>query len=179
MKLIIASDLHGSASSGKAVIDKAEEKEQIIFLGDIFNHGPRNPLPEGWAPMELSKLLNENKKRLSVVKGNCDSEVDQMISEFIFKNKITKTIGGRKLVFTHGHKINIDNPLKNLKSGSVVFYGHFHIPFIKEKDGVYYVNPGSCALPFQNYPKSYAIYENGIIQIKNLITDEILIEKKL
>jgi putative phosphoesterase len=177
MRLIIASDIHGSAKSAKAVIEKAKAGDKIILLGDIYNHGPRNPLPEGWAPMELAALLNQNKNRMSVIFGNCDSEVDQMISEFPFKKKLTLKLD-RTLFFSHGHKFNAQNPPKNLDKGSAVFYGHFHIPFIKEKDGLFFINPGSCALPFENHPKSYAVYDNGQVTIMDL-NDNIIMQRKL
>jgi len=178
MRLIIASDIHGSAQSAQRVINKAKANDKIILLGDIYNHGPRNPLPEGWAPMELAELLNKNKDRLRVIFGNCDSEVDRMISEFPFKKSLTLKLDGITLFFSHGHKFNIENPPKNLAAGSAVFYGHFHIPFIKEKDGLFFINPGSCALPFQNFPKTYAIYDNGKITILDF-NDNVIIGNSL
>lgn len=181
MKLIIASDIHGSATSLQAILSKASENDKVILLGDIYNHGPRNPLPEGWAPMEVASILNDfysvKENKLTVIHGNCDSEVDQMISKFSFKNKHTLHLD-RELFFSHGHKFNIDNPPKDSESGSVVFYGHFHIPFIKEKNEIFFVNPGSCALPFQGNPKSYATYENGKITILDL-HDNVIMEKQL
>lgn len=181
MKLIIASDIHGSATSISKVLSKAGAKDRVVLLGDIYNHGPRNPLPEGWAPMDVASSLNDfynaSKSNLIVVQGNCDSEVDQMISKFRFKKKHTIQLE-RTLFFTHGHKINIDNPPKNLAKDSAVFYGHFHIPFIKEKDGIYYVNPGSCSLPLQDSAKSYATFENGKITILDL-DDNVILEKQL
>ncbi|MDD4839294.1 MAG: phosphodiesterase [Clostridia bacterium] len=177
MKIIIASDIHGSASSAKNILSKANKNDKIILLGDIYNHGPRNPLPDGWAPMEVAAALNSHKKNLTVLQGNCDSEVDQMISEFRFKKKLTLNLD-RLLFFSHGHKFNIDNPPSKLAKGAVVFYGHFHIPYIKEQDGVYFVNPGSCALPLGGNPKSYATYENGKITIFDL-DDNVIIEKQL
>ncbi|HKL94100.1 MAG TPA: phosphodiesterase [Clostridia bacterium] len=181
MKLIIASDIHGSATSLRTILSKASKTDKVILLGDIYNHGPRNPLPEGWAPMEVASLLNDfynaHGNKLTVIHGNCDSEVDQMISKFKFKKKYTLHLD-RKLFFSHGHKFNIDNPPADIKSGATVFYGHFHIPVIEEKSGVFFVNPGSCALPFQGNPKSYATYENGKITILDL-NDNVIMEKQL
>ena len=57
MKFIIASDLHGSATSAKRIIEIANG-QPLILLGDIYNHGPRNPLPDGYAPMKVAELLN-------------------------------------------------------------------------------------------------------------------------
>ena len=52
----------------------------IIVISDI--HGSRNPLTDEYNPSEVAKTLNSFKDKIIAVKGNCDAEVDQMISEF-------------------------------------------------------------------------------------------------
>ena len=86
MKFLIASDLHGSFYYAQKLIDAfdREKADKLIILGDIYNHGPRNPLPTDYSPIEVSKILNGIKDKLIVIKGNCDSQVDTMISEFSF-----------------------------------------------------------------------------------------------
>ena len=86
MKYLIASDVHGSAYYADRIVEraKAENADLIILLGDIYNHGPRNPLPKDYAPMKVAETLNAVKDKLIVVKGNCDSQVDTLISEFDF-----------------------------------------------------------------------------------------------
>ena len=84
MKWMIASDLHGSAFYCKKMI-KAFERERadrLLLLGDLLYHGPRNDLPEGYAPKEVIPLLNGLKPALLCVRGNCDAEVDQMVLDF-------------------------------------------------------------------------------------------------
>ena len=84
MKILIASDLHGSEFYTRALIEEADKRKaaKILLLGDLYYHGPRNPLPKGYAPMKVAELLNGNKDRIIAVRGNCDADVDCMISEF-------------------------------------------------------------------------------------------------
>lgn len=163
MKIVIASDLHGSAISAKRIIEIANGSP-LVLLGDIYNHGPRNPLPEGYAPMEVARLLNgyahDNPGKLVVIKGNCDSEVDQMISDFTFQD-YHEIVTTRSFFFSHGHRFNYQMPPAHLKKGDVCFYGHEHIPYIKENKGVYFINTGSVSLPVKNSPRSYVILDTA------------------
>ena len=84
MKIIIASDLHGSAKYCRMLVDafKSEGADKLILLGDILYHGPRNPLPEDYNTQEVAKILGEIKDDIVCVRGNCDAEVDQMVLPF-------------------------------------------------------------------------------------------------
>ena len=86
MKILIASDIHGSRIYAQRVVDLMAEEgaAQLVLLGDIYNHGPRNPLPDGYDPMGVAAILNAQVGRLTVIKGNCDSDVDTLISDFEF-----------------------------------------------------------------------------------------------
>ena len=163
MKVLIASDIHGSKYYAEKIIErfKAEKAEKLILLGDIYYHGPRNPLPKDYAPMEVSKLLNAIKDKLIVIKGNCDSEVDQMISEFTFVENAMIILDGKRVMLTHGHKLNIDN----LEPGAydVLAYGHFHVNMMERKDGVLVINPGSVSLPKADSKSGYITIDNGIV----------------
>ena len=175
MKILVVSDIHGSNYYAEKIqeIYKEEKADRIILLGDLYYHGPRNPLPKDYNPIEVSKKLNAMKDVLKCVKGNCDAEVDEMISEFEFEKIIIEEINGKKIGFTHGHKYNMDKPLEDV---DVLIYGHFHTCFIKEKDGIIYVNPGSISLPKNNTPNSYLIIENNKLILKdvemNVITEQ-------
>ena len=133
MKLLVVSDIHGSLYYTNIIKEliKKEEVDQLILLGDLYYHGPRNPLPKDYNPMEVSKILNSLKDKLLCVKGNCDAEVDQMISEFKIEDHINIELNNKKIMFTHGHKFNIDNKVENI---DVLIYGHFHTGFIKEEN---------------------------------------------
>lgn len=149
MKLLIATDIHGSAYWAEKVVEKLTKHnaEQLILLGDIYNHGPRNPFPQDYSPIRAAEIFNAIADKIVAVKGNCDSEVDQMISEFPFVGDYVLPFNGRRLYFTHGHVFNKLTPPQTAKVGDVVFYGHFHINEITANNGVTCVNVGSAALP--------------------------------
>lgn len=172
MKLIVLSDIHGSRANLARVLagckDDLSTGARMILLGDIYNHGPRNPFPDGYAPMEVAALLNQRKRSLVAVKGNCDSEVDEMISEFEILPSFYMDDDGRGLYFTHGHKCNPDLPEERAKAGDVVFYGHFHRPSVKQVNGVYYVCVGAVGLSPDGVDKSYVTYCDKELTFKDL-----------
>lgn len=162
MKFLIASDLHGSAYYTKRLIERyrAEGADRLVLLGDIYNHGPRNPLPEGYAPMEVAAALNPLVKELIVVKGNCDSDVDTLISDFEFVSEAVLCIGKKTVFLQHGDRYSIQALPKNC--GDAFVYGHYHTCFLKEKDGLIVANCGSVSLPKEGTAHSYLLLdENG------------------
>lgn len=172
--IFIGSDIHGSYANAKRFFDvvdkyaKTHDDAKVILLGDIYNHGPRNPFPEEYAPMKVAELLNERKQMLTVVKGNCDSEVDQMISEFEFVTNANMLTKKHDLLFTHGHKCNVYTPKTIAKSGDIVFYGHFHRPSIEVLDGVIYVCVGAVGLSPEGVDRAYATLDDNQIKILSL-----------
>ena len=178
MKFLIASDLHGSYYYAKKLLEAIEREgaEKVILLGDIYNHGPRNPLPGEYSPMQVASALNEIKDKLIVIKGNCDSVVDTMISQFDFLDSVVLVSGGKTVFLTHGHVFNKDSMPKT--NYSAVIYGHFHTCFIDEINGVTIANAGSLSLPKQNTNHSYLVLEEGVLTLKD-ISGEVLKEKKL
>lgn len=168
MKILVISDIHGSGYYAEKIkeINEIENPEKIIVLGDLYYHGPRNNLSQEYEPMKVAQVLNSLKDKLLVIKGNCDAEVDEMISEFKFNDYILMEINGKKIFFTHGHKYNIENiPYEDFE---VLIYGHIHQGFIKEKEGYIFANPGSISLPKCNTEHSYLILENNEIILKNV-----------
>ena len=167
MKLLIISDIHGSAYYANQIQDIfiRENADKIILLGDLYYHGPRNPLPKEYNPMEVAKILNQYKEIVLCTKGNCDAEVDEMISDFKFQDNIELKINHTKFFFTHGHKYNIDNIPKNI---DVLVYGHLHTGFIKEKNGIICANSGSISLPKNNTKNSYLVIENENIKLNDI-----------
>ena len=172
-KILIASDIHGSAFWCKKLVDAfmQENADTLLLLGDLLYHGPRNPLPDGYAPMEVVQMLSALKEKIVCVRGNCDSEVDQMVLEFpIMANYAVADENGHTLFFTHGHLFNADMP-PSLQSGDVLFNGHFHTPECRTLDnGAYYANCGSTALPKPDTPHSYILVDNGVLYWKDLET---------
>ncbi|STK24240.1 putative phosphodiesterase [Escherichia coli] len=84
MKLMFASDIHGSLPATERVLELFAQSgaQWLVILGDVLNHGPRNALPEGYAPAKVAERLNEVAHKVIAVRGNCDSEVDQMLLHF-------------------------------------------------------------------------------------------------
>lgn len=178
MKVLVISDIHGSSYYARKIeeIVKKENPEKIVLLGDLYYHGPRNELSQEYAPMEVAKILNSLKDKLMVVKGNCDAEVDEMISEFKFEDHILTNINGKNIYFTHGHKYNIENiPYEDF---DILIYGHIHQGFIQEKEGYLFANPGSISLPKGGTEHSYLILEENQITLKD-VDGRILQEYKL
>lgn len=178
MKVLVISDIHGSSYYARKIeeIVEKENPEKIVLLGDLYYHGPRNELSQEYAPMEVAKILNSLKDKLMVVKGNCDAEVDEMISEFKFEDHILTNINGKNIYFTHGHKYNIENiPYEDF---DILIYGHIHQGFIQEKEGYLFANPGSISLPKGGTEHSYLILEENQITLKD-VDGRILQEYKL
>lgn len=173
MKFVIASDLHGSAFYGGKVRDcfEREKADMLVLLGDIYNHGPRNPLPEGYAPMELAPILNGLADRMLVIKGNCDSDVDTLISDFEFVSEAVLVSGGRRVFLQHGDRYWIENIPKNV--GDCLIYGHYHTCFIERRDGIVVANPGSVSLPKDGTARAYLVLEEGTLTLKTLEGDVI------
>lgn len=170
MKIMIASDLHGSLKYAKKMRDlyEKEQAKRLILLGDLLYHGPRNDLPEEYAPKDVILLLNEMKESLLCVRGNCEAEVDQMVLEFPVMAEYMIFFTGERMVFaTHGHTWNTKNP-PPLKDGDILLHGHTHIPAIEETGHYYYLNPGSLSIPKNDTPHSYMILEDGVFTIKDL-----------
>ena len=174
MKLMIASDIHGSAFFCKKMLEayEREKADRLLLLGDILYHGPRNDLPRDYAPKEVIAMLNEKKKDIFCVRGNCDTEVDQMVLEFpVLADYSFFNIDGVNMFVTHGHKWNPSN-LPMLKEGDILLNGHTHVPACEEKEGFIYMNPGSVSIPKQDSAHSYMIYEDGMFYWKDLAGDE-------
>lgn len=175
MKYLVVSDIHGSyyyAKKLEKIINK-EIPNKIILLGDLYYHGPRNSLTDEYNPIEVSKILNKYKDIIICTRGNCDAEVDEMISEFQFEEHIEININGLDFFFSHGHVYNMH---KIPPTGDVIVYGHFHTGYIKEEDGLIFANPGSISLPKNNTAHSYLIIDDSELILKDI--DGGVIEEK-
>ena len=171
MKLMIASDIHGSAYFCERLLEAfdRETADRMLLLGDILYHGPRNDLPRGYAPKQVLERLNAAKTGLFCVRGNCDTEVDQMVLEFpILADYCLLTAGERLIYATHGHRYNL-NALPPLQPGDILLHGHTHVPaWERFGDGNLYLNPGSVSIPKNGSPNGYMILENRRVQWKTL-----------
>ncbi|MGB8451769.1 MAG: phosphodiesterase [Anaerocolumna sp.] len=165
MKLMIASDIHGSAFYCKKMIEayKREKADKLLLLGDLLYHGPRNDLPKEYEPKKVIEMLNGMKEELLCVRGNCDTEVDQMVLHFpIMAEYCILYLKNRMIFATHGHKFNpTDKPV--LKAGDILLNGHTHIPKCERIGNFIYMNPGSVSIPKENSANSYMIVDDEFI----------------
>ena len=130
MKIMVASDIHGSAYYCQKMTEayKNSGAQKLLLLGDILYHGPRNDLPKEYAPKKVIEMLNNISDEILCVRGNCDSEVDQMVLKFNIMAEYAIIYDGETMIFaTHGHKFNKDN-LPSLKKGDILLHGHTHSP---------------------------------------------------
>ena len=168
MKLLICSDIHGDLRCAEDMLRIYDEEgcDRLVLLGDILYHGPRNNLPDNYAPKGVIELLNARKNEILAVRGNCDTEVDQMVLEFPILADYAYIFDGSLRIFaTHGHKFNTKTPPPLMK-GDILLHGHTHV--LKNEDfgnENVYLNPGSVSLPKEGNPKTYMIYENGTFAV--------------
>ena len=163
MKIFIASDIHGSAYWCEKMLAayRAEKADRMLLLGDILYHGPRNDLPDDYAPKKVIELLSEYKNEILCVRGNCDTEVDQMVLPFpVLADYALISADGVDIYATHGHKFGKDNP-PPLKKGDILLCGHTHVAADEETDGFRYINPGSVSIPKEDTGHGYIVFEKG------------------
>lgn len=171
MKMLIASDIHGSTTCIKKLLNRIDEEKpyRVVFLGDILYHGPKNLLPDEYNTEKAAELLNTKANMILSVRGNCDSEVDQVLLDFNIEAPHLILSDDEISIFaTHGHHYNMSH-LPKIQSFNVLLHGHTHIPaFEKIQDGKYYINPGSVSIPKGGSDYSYLIYENRKWTFKTL-----------
>lgn len=170
MKWMIASDIHGSAYYCRELLAAFEREgaQKLMLLGDVLYHGPRNDLPRDYAPKEVIAMLNAIKEKLLCVRGNCDTEVDQMVLEFPVLADYAILVAGERVIYaTHGHVYN-ENKLPPLQKGDVLMHGHTHVPKCVEHEDYLYINPGSVSIPKENSAHGYLILEDGKLTWKSL-----------
>ena len=157
VKWLIASDLHGSAFWTRQLLEayQREEADRLLLLGDLLYHGPRNDLPEEYAPKAVAEMLNGLSDRILCVRGNCEAEVDQMMLRFPVMADYALLSAGERLIFvTHGHLFHREH-LPPLRRGDILLHGHTHVPACEVRETYIYCNPGSVSLPKENAPRGY------------------------
>ena len=169
MKLLIASDIHGSAFWCRKLMDlaEAENPDKLILLGDLLYHGPRNDLPRDYAPKQVIPMLSAWKDKIIAVRGNCEAEVDQMVLPFpCMADYAELLVEGKTFYLTHGHHHNPDD-LPPLEAGSIFLSGHTHVKIDKVVDGVRCLNPGSVSIP-KDGTNSCLLWEDGTFRFIEL-----------
>lgn len=176
MKYLIVSDIHGSLPALKKVLDfyEREHCDMLCLLGDVLNYGPRNGLPEGLDPQGVAAALNAKAGQIVALRGNCDSEVDQMLLRFpVLSDYVLLVDEGHRLFLTHGHVYNEERlPVAGVDA---FFYGHTHLPHITPaaEGRPLIVNTGSPTFPKGGSRPTFAVYENGRVSLRLLSGEEI------
>lgn len=163
MKWLIASDIHGSAYWCRKLVEayKKEKADKLILLGDVLYHGPRNDLPDEYAPKDVIEILNGMKNEILCVRGNCDTEVDQMVLRFpVLADYAVLALGEKMIYMTHGHIYN-ENNLPPISDGDILLHGHTHVPKCTEHEKYIYMNPGSVSIPKENSHHGYMTLRDG------------------
>ena len=169
-KLLIASDIHGSAWYCRKLLQALEREgaKRMLLLGDILYHGPRNDLPREYAPKDVIAMLNPLKERIVSVRGNCEAEVDQMVLDFpVLADYCLMPVGDHMMFCTHGHIYNEEN-LPPMMPGDILLYGHTHVPRAEKVLDKWMLNPGSVSIPKGGSVPSYAVLEDGTFTIKDM-----------
>ena len=170
MKWLIASDIHGSSRYCRQLLARCQQEgaDRLLLLGDLLYHGPRNDLPPEYAPKEVISLFNERKQNILCVRGNCDTEVDQMVLDFpILADYAVMEAAGRMIFATHGHHYN-ENCLPPLNAGDILLYGHTHIPACVQRESILCLDPGSVSIPKAGSHHGYMTLEDGVFLWKDL-----------
>lgn len=170
MKIMIASDIHGSAYYCGKLLEakKKEHPQKLLLLGDILYHGPRNDLPKEYEPKKVIAMLNEISDEILCVRGNCEAEVDQMVLDFPVLADYCILYEAEQMIFaTHGHVHNEKN-VPPLKRGDILLHGHTHIPACNVHENYTYINPGSVSIPKNGSEHGYMMLEDGIFTWKTL-----------
>ena len=173
MKYFIASDIHGSAFYCDQLIEQFNTSgaDKMILLGDILYHGPRNELPLGYEPKKVIEMLNAIGDKIICVRGNCDSEVDQMVLKFPMRATSGTVLleNGTTVYLTHGHLLDSILTVASMEKERVcVLYGHTHVPECTEDGNVVLMNPGSVSIPKAGSDYSFMTYENGVFEWKGV-----------
>ena len=152
MKILVASDIHGSEFHCGKLIEafRNERAERMLLLGDLLGGSPK-----------VAEMLNGVKDSVLCVRGNCDHESDQRMLDFpIMAYYCLLFVGGKVIFATHGHKYGRDNPPK----ADILLQGHTHTPACEKLNGgMIYANPGSVSLPRNGSRNSYMVmYDWGM-----------------
>lgn len=179
MRLLIASDLHGSFESLRFLLDRAHElrPDKLVLLGDLVYHGPRNPLPQGYDTRSVLKTMPDLTALpcpVVAVRGNCDAEVDVAHLPFPVTESAWIEADGLNIFASHGHRLPECPPCPGFRPGTVLLRGHTHVPRGETLDGLHFWNPGSLSLPKEGSMRSYGLYEDGAFRVFDMQGREVL-----
>lgn len=177
MRIGIISDTHGSLPAWEKALETVFRRvDLIIHAGDVLYHGPRNPLPGGYAPRELAAAVNKAPAPVVIARGNCDAEIDQVLVSWpLLSPYAFLQIEGLRILVNHGHGMEPGGMQAQAQHYQVqlFIYGHTHIPALEEKNGIVYLNPGSPSLPKDEGKRpTVALLEKGRVSLIDLAAGE-------
>lgn len=168
MRICFFSDIHGVPETLELFFKRAAEwkADRLVLLGDALYHGPRNGVPVRYDPVAVAKLLNAHKDEIIAVRGNCDSEVDQMMIDFpILSDYAQLLVDGQLFFVTHGHLWNAAKT-PPLPAGTILCHGHTHIPENRLlENGIRLFNPGSISLPKGGSVRSFGLWDGEKLEV--------------
>lgn len=176
MRLLVASDLHGSPKAAAFLRRRCEEllPDMLVLLGDYLYHGPRNPLPSSYGPPSVVSVFADFDTPIVAVRGNCDAEVDLALLPFPVADNAWIAVDGLRVFASHGHHVPERPPCPGFARGTVLLRGHTHVPRGETLDGLHFWNPGSLALPKGGFPPSYGLYADGVFRVLDTHGGEVL-----
>lgn len=167
MRLLVASDIHGSASQAGLLKDRVDSlnPDMVVLLGDFLYHGPRNRLADNYSPAETTSALASLGRPVAAIRGNCDAEVDEMILPFHLAENAWIIVDGHKILAIHGHQLVMNGGSMPVDGDMAVLSGHTHLPTAEQRGATHFWNPGSASLPKGGYPPTYGLYTDGQFQV--------------
>jgi len=181
MKLMFISDIHGALPATEKALEHfaSSGAQWLIILGDVLNHGPRNALPEGYEPTAVARCLNQVANKVIAVRGNCDSEVDQMLLDFPIMAPWQQVLLPRQRLFlTHGHLYSTEK-LPPLADNDVLVSGHTHLPVAKPCHSYYLFNPGSVSIPKGGNAASFGMLDDDVLSVRTLNDNRIIAQVQI
>lgn len=183
MKIGIVSDTHGDWATWQQITqDFFQDVDLILHAGDVLYHGPRNPLPPGYNPKELAQAINNYPVPILIARGNCDTEVDQMVLKIPIASPYLFTVlEGWRVLIIHGHQHRKEELCQLAQQWKVhlCITGHTHIPKLESHNGTIFFNPGSCSLPKGEGIPTLGIWEKDRLQLWDIKNKHKLEEIKL
>ncbi len=184
MKIGVISDTHGYAGRFSLACEKFfEGADMILHAGDVLNHGPNNPNCKGddYAPKALAKMINESETPIIICRGNCDSEVDQMVINLPIQAPYAYVYaGGKRIVVTHGHTVNTDAEKDEMAAhlkADIFITGHVHKNVLEKRGNTVFLNPGTIS-PYltnrEDKKTSAAVITDDKIEIFDLDSGDVL-----
>lgn len=179
MRLLVASDVHGSYDSLRFLMEQARElrPDLLVLLGDLVYHGPRNTLPQGYDTRSVLRAMPDAMALscpVVAVRGNCDAEVDVQHMPFAVSENAWIAADGLRIFASHGHRLPECPPCPGFPPDTVLLRGHTHVPRGETLEGLHFWNPGSLSLPKGGAPRTYALVDGGVFRVLDMAGNEIL-----